>query len=332
MSATIHTIAKEAGVSVSTVSKVINGTGKISQETVTRILKIIREHNYVPQQRRQAGNSIAVITFLYENVSFSRSYDSNVLRGICKSAFELGLDVTLVNGEKIMQMTVPELHRYFLTSSLSGAILLGETSNKLFETCFREANLPFVCIGSCLGSASVTTDSENAVRSMLDYMICLGHRKIAYLGLITDRVETHEKRFRAFFSLLEENNIPLPEEYVINLPDAQNDTIRNALTRLMARRVPPDAIFFESEAQIETINILRSLDFLVPEDISVSGFYCTESDGGIGCSAIIQPTDLLGDSAVKNLYALINGQSASPVALPCKVIYGNTIRKLDSAK
>ncbi len=332
MSATIQTIAKEAGVSVSTVSKVINGTGKISPETVARILKLIREYNYIPQQRRQTGNSIAVIIFFYKNISFAHSYDSNVLSGICNSACDLGYDVTLVNGKKILQMTVPEIHRYFLTNSLSGAILIGETSNKQTEICFQEANLPFVCIGSRLGSASVTTDSERAVRSMLDYMVCLGHRKIAYLGLITDRTEDHGNRFRAFSSLLEENNIPLPEEYVVNLPDAQNDTIRNALTRLMSRRVPPDAVFFESEALNETVNILHSLDFRVPEDISVSGFYCAESDGGIGCSAIIQPTDLIGDSAVKNLHALINGQNASPVVLPCKVIYGNTIRKLVSGR
>lgn len=326
---TIQTIARRAGVSIATVSKVLNGTGKISSRTSARILEIIKESNYIPQQRKQTGNAIAVLIFVYNNVSFANSFDANVLGGICKAAFQRNLDITLVNGEKVIQMSVPELHRYFLTNSLSGAILVSQTASEEFEKRLADSALPFVSIGSRLGPCSIETDTRSAIRSILDYMVCLGHKKIAYLGLITRKVEAHRKRFAAFSEFMQENNLDIPEEYIIELPNSQDATIRNALMRLTARRCPPDAIFFESEALAETVNILKELGINVPQDISVAGFYCKRPDTENSCSAIIQPTDHLGECAVETLCKITETPlTQKHELLPCQIVYGNTIRKI----
>lgn len=327
---TIKSIAGKAGVSVATVSKVINNSGNISDRTRDKVLSIIQRAGFVPQQRKQKANSLGVFMFSFEGSAFLSNYDSMVFSGICREAFAQGYDVTLINGEKIKEMSPHELHCYFLSNSLSCAILLGYTATEKFRDIILKSEIPFISVGDVAKTDCVFSKSDEAAAAMIDYMICLGHRKIAYLGLVTDRVSAHTKRFNAYRKILAENRIPVKKEYILNLPDAKHLTILNALQRLIASHDRPDALFFESELFSKVIPMLQDLKVKVPEELSVAGFYCSDEPVcGMRPSAIIQPDEKLGRCAVDNLLARLNVRlNDLRIMLDCQVIYGETIRKI----
>ena len=91
---TIYTIAKAAGCSATTVSKILNNQGNISAETTARVMAIIKKLNYVPQQRKQHGNALGVITFLTNQRPLASPFVATLLNGICREAFSRGRDVS----------------------------------------------------------------------------------------------------------------------------------------------------------------------------------------------------------------------------------------------
>jgi len=327
---TIKSIAEKAGVSVATVSKVINNCGNISDQTKDKVLSIIQQNRFVPQQRKQKGNVLGVIMFSFKNAAFLSNYDSMVFGGICREAFAHGYDVTVIDVEKIAAMSPYELHCYFLSNSLSCAVLLGYTATEEFRDIIKKSEIPFIAIGDMEETNCIYSKSGEAVAAMIDYMICLGHRKIAYMGLITDRILDHTDRFNAYRKVLEENQIPVKEEYILNLPNAGPLTILNALQRLIARHDPPDALFFESELFSKVIDMLQKLKIKVPQELSVAGFYCSDDPiCGMRPSAIIQPNDMLGRCAVNNLLSRLDVRSDDlRIKLDCQIIYGETIGKI----
>ena len=77
----IYTIAREAGVSTATVSKIVNNHGNISRETSARVLEIIKKHNYVPQQRKQTESAVGVITFHNNRRPLASPFTGRLLNG-----------------------------------------------------------------------------------------------------------------------------------------------------------------------------------------------------------------------------------------------------------
>ena len=84
----IYTVAKEAGVSTATVSKIINNSGSISRETSDRVLEIIKKYNFVPQQRRQTGSAIGVVTFLLRQGPLMAPFTARLLNGASPHAIQ----------------------------------------------------------------------------------------------------------------------------------------------------------------------------------------------------------------------------------------------------
>ena len=93
----IYTIAREAGVSTATVSKIVNNHGNISRETSARVLEIIKKHNYVPQQRKQTESAVGVITFHNNRRPLASPFTGRLLNGVCLQCFEEGKDMILID-------------------------------------------------------------------------------------------------------------------------------------------------------------------------------------------------------------------------------------------
>lgn len=97
----IYTIAREAGVSTATVSKIVNNHGNISRETSARVLEIIKKHNYVPQQRKQTESAVGVITFHNNRRPLASPFTGRLLNGVCLQCFEEGKDMILIDGDRL---------------------------------------------------------------------------------------------------------------------------------------------------------------------------------------------------------------------------------------
>lgn len=328
---TIYTIAREAGVSTTTVSKILNNQGHISKETAQRVLEIIRKHNYVPQQRKQHGNAIGVVTFLGGKRPLASPFTAALFNGICQEAFQRERDVTLLEGERIGKLSTEELHCFYTANSLWGLLGVNLPEEHPFSQRVQEARLPFIQLANAAGEGcSITTRNYESVADMIDYILCMGHRRVAFIGLISSRIETHARRLRAYEDTLNHYGIPIRPEFVLDLPDADRTTVKNALARLMARPEAPTALFFASEELSGVIPALNQLGFRIPDDISVAGMTIEKPENAIlpELSCIIQPVEELGRRGVRNLMDILGGKEVHSESLENRLYYGDTIRKI----
>lgn len=329
---TIYTIAREAGVSTATVSKILNNQGKVAQETALRVREIISKLNYVPQQRKQHGNAIGVVTFLSNRRPLSSPFVVTLLNGICNEAFSNGRDITLIDSNRISQFSPEELHCFYTANSLSGLLSINLCRAEPFYAQLRTSQLPYVTLSNAeCEENSISTKNYESVAEMIDYILCMGHKRVAFLGLLNNVFESHIQRVRAYEDTLARYGIPLRKEFVIDLPDAERSTVKNALLRLLARSNPPTALFFASE-DLAVMPILKQLGVKVPEELSVAGMAIAPSqeEGDVELSSVIQQVEEIGRSGVKFLLERLEGKHPKPVILDNLVYYGSTIRKVFS--
>lgn len=327
---TIYTIAREAGVSTATVSKILNHQGKISPETAQRVMEIIRRHNYVPQQRKQHGNAIGAVTFLSNNRPLASPFVATLLNGVCREAFAHGRDITLIDGNRISRLSPEELHCFYTANSLSGLLGINLSDSEPFYAQLRASQLPYVLLSNAeSGGNSISTKNYESVAEMIDYILCMGHERVAFLGMVIDMFESHIQRLRAYEDTLARHGIPLRKEFVIDLPNGERSTVKNALSRLLARPEPPTALFYASE-DLAVVPILKQLGVRIPEDLSVAGMAIAppESEGGPELSTVIQPVEEIGRCGVDFLLELLEGRHPTPKVLDNLVHYGDTIRKI----
>lgn len=330
---TIYTIAKIAGVSTTTVSKILNNRGNISQETVQRVTSLIKKYNYVPQQRRNRGNAIGVVTFLTNRQPLSSPFVAGLLNGICREAYRCGHDITLLDGERLEKLNAEELLCYYTSNSLLGMLGINLVGTAQLCDRLRQAKLPMVLLANAEGQCvSISTRNYESTAEMIDYIACRGHVRIAFIGLVTNMFETHKIRCRAYCDILGKHGIALRPEFIIDLPDAELVTIKNALSRLMSRPEPPTALFLASEELSMAMPLLKQLGYRIPEDISVAAMSFNPPmavpGGEPELSAIIQPLEEVGCRGVQLALSLLNGEKTESEQLDNRVIYGDTIRKL----
>ena len=300
---------------------------------MAKILSIVKETNYRPQQRRQQAQTIAVIVFKVNNRPFCDSFMAQLMGGVCFEVFQQGMTVTFVNPDEVESLSPEEFNCYCMNHGIAGVLVSNVAVDHKFTDTLRQSGIPF-CMNSSSGGGegimSVGTNNYDSTLEILDYMICLGHTQIAFLGLVTNQVDCHRERYRAYCDILQRHGIALRDELVIDLPDAEISTIRNELIRLMSRNERPTALFYCGEVLTRAIPILHSMGFSIPDDISIAGYkmMCDEELLFPDISSIIQPTEEIGRNAVRLLLDRIGKGEASALTLKNKIAYGATVRNL----
>ncbi|MCI9046389.1 MAG: LacI family transcriptional regulator [Hungatella sp.] len=273
---TLKEIAAEAGVSVSTVSRVINKSGKspASPEVQERIWKIVRRTGYLPDMaaRRlkmgvkdlpEAARSIAC---LYARVqdSDSDTFFTVLARSIEREAFKHGyiLKYTFT----APNIRHPDVLRLIAGSQAQGVAVLGRCDIQLLK--FLKQQFPYVaCAGLNPLEAKydqIICDGYQAAVTAVDHLIKLGHRRIAYVGETRD-----ENRYLGYCRALSAARIPLCREAVINVPLSRPGGYRGA-NLVFDRAVPVTALFCPNDATaIGAMKAAKERDISIPGDLSV---------------------------------------------------------------
>ena len=274
---TIKDIAREAGVSVMTVSNVIHGKNRrVAAETVDRINEIIRQHNYSPNLSARtlvskSSRIIGVINHLIHSrpISFFQDpFHSALLGGIEQNLRE--------RGYYMMVRTVAdegELYSLFTNWNLDGLILTGLFNDSFFER-LLEFNKPIVLLDSYIRNDKIfnvgLNDREGGFLAT-QYLIDKGHRNIVFASPAIQRHGVIEERLRGYKSALKKNNIPFIPDNVYQQEITLDEGI--ALGRKLGKRKDISAIF--ATADILASGIISGLNAAgrkVPEDISIIGF------------------------------------------------------------
>ena len=309
---TIRQIADQAGVSIATVSRVLNGRGDVSDETRDLVTRVIRENGYTANRSARGlsagrtGFVGVVVPLVYP------AYFSGILDGAAEALFERDLQIVLSPTGQEHDREVSVLDRLHGATDGSLIILPEESSEELER--HLDSGFRFVVIDPLMQlderipsvSAANTSGADQAMRHLLD----LGHRRIAQIAGPRGWLATEDRRRGYRAALASAGILPDPALEVESIPEI--DPGRDAAASLLALPDPPTAIFaFNDNAAIGAIQAARARGIRVPEDLSVVGFDDVEHATIVtpALTTVRQPLAEMGRTAVSLLSRLMEGQS-----------------------
>lgn len=316
-SATIEDVARAAGVSAMTVSRVINGKRNVRDSTREAVLKAIEELNYSPNTaaRALAGGEAIHLGLLYANPS--AAYLSQFLVGALEGARKTGAHLVLEGCESEGVSDQAESARRFLQSNIDGVVLPPPLSESLaVHAEVTAANLPMVTVAMGLphGDAlNVRIDDFAAAREITGYLLGLGHRRIGFIRGHPHTTASGE-RYRGFVAALEEIGLKAPDAAI----EQGYFTYRSGLAaaeRLLARDPRPTAIFASNDDMAAAaVNVAHRAGLTVPGDVSVVGFDDTAPATTVWpeLTTIRQPIAQMAEAAIELLMADLRSDGDPP--------------------
>ncbi len=271
----IHDVAKMAGVSISTVSKALNGTGSISQKTRKRIIRICEEIGYTPNPaakmlRAQRSENIGL--FFYPSCIhlFHSPFHGTVVAGAEQVLSKRNYNLLLAGTEFIGDDH--RLPKFVKERSVDGVLILGKMPSSLVDE-LREYGLPFVILDSESADPnvdSVISDNIEGAAAATRFLIEQGHRKIAMFAAKEDDSSTLA-RFNAFRSTLLERDLFRPD-WVLRHAHSEDGGMR-AAEELLKMEQRPTALFCVNDSMaIGAMKVFKNVGLQIPRDVSVVGF------------------------------------------------------------
>lgn len=331
----LKTIAKEAGVSVMTVSNVINGKyGKVSDETRKRIEVIIEKYNYKPNQNARTlvgakSNMIGMILNASEYDFTDNPYYCNLI-GMLEPRFGKYGYFFLVKSIDSIQEAVSVIN----TWNVEGVIFVGLFEEDL-QKIKNEIKVPFICMDTFVnlaGVSCISVDDEQGGYEATNYLIANGHKKILFVspqanvngGVVKERYDGYKR------ALYEAGLIQ--ELQVIEVTHCTVEEGEKLSQRIIELGVT--AVF--ATADILAIGIMKGLKSLgkrIPDDVSVIGFDNLEVSKLVtpSLTSINQKVSQKVDVAIDMLLKMLNGQisEGKNVRIKPDIIYRESVRKLD---
>lgn len=318
---TISDVARTAGVSVATVSKVINGRYGVAQSTSSRVMQVIDDLGYESSlvARSLRSHKTHVIGIL---VAEFEPFSTEILKGAASAVSDAGYELLAYTGGRQSGGTGWE-RRYL--SRLSGTLIDGAV---LVTPTVVDADpgVPVVAVDPHTGPTGLpTVDSDNltggvtATRHLLD----LGHRRIGFVAGRSD-LESARLREDGYRRALAEAGVPV-DERLIRTGDYRKESARGAVSELLSLPDRPTAVFAANDlTAIAAIEVAHEAGLTVPRDLSVVGFDDVPEAALAEppLTTVRQPIQQLGAEAVTLLVALMEGvpTATTHVRLPTTLV------------
>lgn len=330
---TIEDIANIANVSKATISYVINEKPGVSKEVRQKVKKIIEEYNYVPNSaaRGLAGEKTHFIGLVIPDIS--DIFYANIIRGVEKTSNKLGFFLNLLTTHAQAERE-QQVIKLFNKSMVDGLIVMAYYLKDKYIDILTESGIPFVFIDYPPKNEeiySVLVDNESGAFEATEYLISLGHKKIAFLE--GSKVAWDSKaRFEGYLKALKAHSL----EFNPNLVENGNFTKEEgylATKSLLAKKEKFTAIFSANDQMaIGAIRALKEAGLKVPDDISIFGFDNIEASSIIEppLTTVSQPIYEMGKKSVEVLVKLINKEEVKEkkIMLKTKLIERHSCRKL----
>jgi Transcriptional regulators len=274
MSITIRDIAREAGVSPSTVSKVINHSPTISEATVQNVRDIMERLHYYPNAQarnfaRRDTHNIVFLTRLEPHIAFTNPHMFEIMCGIQDVLVKKEYNLSFVS---ICQMQEAEkvAERIIVQKSADGMVVHGSATTRELAALLAKSNFPHVIIGKpAFESQACWIDINNHLsgRIATEHLLNSGYRRIAFVGGRPEDVISMQ-RLNGFLRAMEERGFSVPESYIKHGESTKSDGLKlsGELLKLPER---PDAIICESGSIALGVSAAIAVNSLrVPEDIA----------------------------------------------------------------
>ena len=320
---TIAKVAAEAGVGVGTVSRVLNGSPSVSEDTRRRVLDAIATLDYRPNAVARAlstgrTHAVGVVAPFFTSPSVIER-----LRGVSRTLARAGYHLLLLDVERAEQG-----REFFRSVAVRGridgvlAISLAPTDAEVRR--LAAEHVPIVLLDRAHPALpAITIDDTDGGRMAAEHLLALGHRRIAFLGDEEANLfgfDSSARRREGFEAALSAAGAPIEPEWILRRPHGRRPA-REAAAWLLAQEPRPTAVFATSDVQaIGVLEAAQAAGVSVPEQLSVIGFDNVEAAGYTGLTTVAQPLEEIGALGAELLLRTLSGEAVESRRMPLAVV------------
>jgi DNA-binding LacI/PurR family transcriptional regulator len=313
---TLEQVAALAGVSRATVSRVVNGSAKVSPAVRAQVERAVAKLGYVPNRAARSlvtrrADSVALVVSEPHARFFSEPFFAAMVRGVSAALAETGVQLQLLIAHDVGDRG--RLERYVVGGHVDGVLLASLHGDDPLPGTLERAGVPAVLVGRPAGSGPasyVDADNRGGARKAVDHLARRGRRRIATIagpqdmGVGQDRLDGYRDGLAA---------AGLADDGLVEAGDFTEEGGAAAMARLLARPGPPvDAVFAASDLMAAgALRGLRAAGRRVPDDVAVVGF----EDSAVAryaqppLTTVRQPIGEMGRQATRLLLARVAGET-----------------------
>lgn len=323
---TIKDVAKRAGVSISTVSRVINDSKPVTDEVKQKVLDVIKETGYIPNPlaRSLVTKKSQLIGVIVPEVS--DSFVNEILNGVEEVAKMYDYDILLANTYSNKEQELKSIN-LLRAKQVEGIVMICWKVEEDHINYIQNCGIPATYISKTARDYdihTVSTSNLEATYDMTKYLINKGHEKIAFVMTSEDDTVLEMERLSGYEKALGENNIDI-DKNLIRYAGTTYEAGYARMKEMLEEGIIPEAAFVTGdEAAIGAINAICDAGYRVPEDISVAGF----NDVKIAkmyrpkLTTVYQPLYDIGAVAMRMVIKLINKEllEEKKIELPYRIV------------
>ncbi len=313
---TIKDIARELGISTSTVSRALRDHPDIRQDTKDRVAALARALEYQPNflARSLKETRTELIGVIVPSISYH--FYSGVISGIEQVVQAHGYSVMVCQTEESLEREIKQI-RHFAAGRVDGLIaaISGQTNDDAHFRYLQRSGMPLVFCNRVADTAADKVMVDNVIggRQAVSHLIEQGYRRIGYLGG-PDFLAISNERYEGYVAAHQEAELEPSPDYLIHCDFSEAKAIE-ATYRLLALPNPPEAIFTVSDrVAVGVMRALRNRGLRIPEDMALIGFnddpICAMLSPAL--SSVAQPKYEMGQLAARMLLEQIEGTSNRP--------------------
>ena len=273
--ATIAEVAKKAGVSVATVSRVLNNSISVKSDTADKVRQAIEELDYVPNlsARNLRRNESRIVLLLAPN--FTNPYYARILSGISDMANKLGYSTLIINTRDAKAMKEKNIVELYHNSRADGMILLACNYDDTWINRYHN-EIPIVQCSEYVEDSRIphiSVDNYKAAYDLVTKLADMGHRRIGIIGS-KNKYSSTKLRYQGYCDALRDAGITQQKSYTaMGDVDYSFESGQRAAAELLSLDTPPTAFFCISDVlALGAIAEAQDRGICVPEQLSVAGF------------------------------------------------------------
>lgn len=327
----ISDVAREAGVSVATVSRALRGLDRVSPQTRERVRRVAAELHYVasPTATSLASGRTRVIAVLAPHLT--GWFNATLVSAIARTLRDQQHHVLLIGLEDEDHENRVELTREMLWKRADGLIVLNLPLEAVEVERVESLGIPVVAIGTPVpGRPLIAIDDELVVRQATNHLLALGHRDIAYLGAVPDGAVgdlTRERRLTSFRTTMSAHGLDVPTSRVLPSEWSPASAGRRVAALLHSQSPPTAVLAASDEMAIGVMKAASDAGLRVPDDLSVVGIDDHYLSAALGITTVRQDVEAQGRAAAEMLLgALLHGRPLEPEprVLPTELVVRGT--------
>ncbi|MGN6714157.1 LacI family DNA-binding transcriptional regulator [Anaerocolumna jejuensis] len=277
MSATISDIAEDAKVSISTVSRVMNGSKTVSDDLKERVMKSVEKLNYVPNAAARSLITQRTDVIAVVEADLTNPVTATILREIDQCCMKNNKIVMNCDYDYSNKKAVALLNK-LQERNVDGIIFMGVSLDEEILKCLRKFECPVILAQQGVESeacefTTITDDSYHAASDVTNFLIHEGHRRIAYIGGEENDYTNNKLRLKGFLDTMKDNGLEVPDSYIVH-GEFSLEAGKKGMQKIYENNLSlPTAVISGSDLiAVGAIRYLESVKIKVPEDVSVFGF------------------------------------------------------------